>query len=65
MSASFSRKTQLHETSIIKNDLLRLNRVYYGRVIYIEHKHYRLIKTGKYIQKSLRPSREAWLALDR
>jgi hypothetical protein len=45
--------------------LLRLNRVYYQRVIYREHKHYRLIETGKYIQKSVRPSREAWPGLDR
>ncbi len=28
-------------------------------------KNYKLNKTGKYIQKSLRPSREAWLGLDR
>ncbi len=39
--------------------------IYYWRIIYKEHKHYRLITTGKYIQKSLKPSREAWLALDR
>ncbi len=30
-----------------------------------KHKHYRLIETGKRLQKSLGPSREAWLALDR
>ncbi len=45
--------------------MLRLNRVYYWGVIYKDHKPYRLIKIGKYIQKLLRPSREAWLALDR
>ena len=44
----------INKPSII-NDLHGLNQVYYQRVIYKEHKQYRLIKTGKYIQKSLRP----------
>jgi len=42
--------------------LLRINWVYYWRIIYKEHKYYRLIKTGKYTQKWLRPSREVWLS---
>ncbi len=43
----------------------RLNWVYYWRIIYKEHRDYRLIDTGKYVQKKLRPSREALLCLDR
>jgi len=35
-----------------------------GELFTKKHKHYRLIKTGKYIQKSLRPSREVWLTFD-
>ncbi len=42
--------------------MLCLNQVYYWRIIYKEHKYYRLIKTGKYTQKWLRPSREVWLS---